>query len=248
MTMDHPHISKLENFVRLSAEEKALLGALAIDRVREFPAGTDIIREGDRPEVVHLFLDGWGCRYKDLEDGRRQILSFFLPGDICDLNIFILRQMDHSLAAITPVRLAEISRERLEEITLAHPRITQALWWEALVAASIQREWTLNVGQRDALERLAHLLCELFVRLRSVGLTNGTTCAVPLLQTMLADATGLSHVHVSRTMSALRQDGLALLRSRVLTVPDLDALMRVGLFNPNYLHLEREGRHIDANV
>ena len=241
-------IRKLEHFVRLSAEDRRALECMASARVRSVAAREDIIREGDNPEVVNLILDGWACRYKLLEDGRRQIVAFFVPGDLCDLNVFILKEMDHSLGALTPVTVAEIPREALEEVTRAHPRVTQALWWETLVTAAIQREWTLSIGQRDAMERLAHLFCELFIRLRSVGLSDGDSCHFPLAQTMLAEATGLSPVHVSRTMTALREEGLVGLRERRLTIPDLDALMRIGLFNPDYLHLGQEGRHMDASL
>ena len=240
-------IRKLEHFVRLSADDRRAVERMAAGRLRMVDARQDIISEGEKPEVVNLILDGWACRYKLLEDGRRQIVAFFVPGDLCDINIFVLRKMDHSLGALTPVTLAEITRETLEETTLAHPRIMQALWWETLVAAAVQREWTVNIGQRDATERLAHLLCELFLRLRTVGLTDGEGCDFPVAQVTLAEATGLSNVHVSRTMTALRDAGLVSLRRRRLTIPDLNALMRVGLFNANYLHLDREGRHLDAN-
>lgn len=245
--MSSPIIRKLENFARLSTQDKRALEDLASERVRRFEAREDIIHEGDTPEMVNLIQEGWACRYKHLEDGRRQIISFFLPGDLCDLHIFVLREMDHSLGAITPVTLAQIPRQAFEEITLKHPRITQALWWESLVSAAIQREWTVNTGQRDALERVAHLLCELFHRLRAVGLADDDTCDLPVTQTDLADATGLSPVHVNRTLQDLRRDGLIELKGRVLRIPDLDGLMRAALFNPNYLHLNREGRHLDAN-
>ena len=109
---------------------------------REISARRDLIREGDRPRYVYVMLDGWACRYKTLPDGRRQIVAFFIAGDLCDLNVYILKEMDHSVAAITPIRVAEISREELEHVTANYPRITQALWWNELVTVSIQREWT----------------------------------------------------------------------------------------------------------
>lgn len=241
-------IRKLEQFVRLSQAEKRALERLGRARLRHFPARADIAVEGESPDAVNLILDGWACRYKALEDGRRQIVSFFVPGDMSDLNSFILRQLDHSQAAVTPVIAAEISRDMLDEITDGHPRVVQAFWWETLVTASIQREWTLSLGQRTAAERLAHLFCELFIRLRSVGLTDGDSCDFPVPQTALAEAAGLSPVHVNRTLMTLREAGLLSLARRQLTIPDLGALMSAGLFNPNYLHLEQEGRHLDANL
>lgn len=240
-------IDKLERFTRLSDEDRQVLKALA-RKVRLIEAGVDIIQEGDRPETVNLFLDGWACRYKQLEDGRRQIVAFFVPGDLCDIHVYVLREMDHAIAAITPVRLATVPREILLDTMDRHPRITRALWWESLVNAAIQREWTVNIGRRTALERLAHLFCELFLRLRAVGLAEGSTCPFPLTQLELADATGLTNVHVNRTLKEMRNAGLILLKSRQLTVPDLAALQKAALFNPNYLHLEREGAHLSANA
>src|SRR5262249_44129774 len=205
-------IRKLEHFVRLSQTDRAILDRAASERVRRFGPRADITREGDRPKDVHLILSGWACRYKQLEDGRRQVVSFFLPGDLCDLNIFILREMDHSIGTITPVSIADLSRDFFDEMSAGHPRIVTAFWWESLVNAAVQREWTMNLGQRTALERMAHLLCEIFFRLRLGGLTSGTSCEFPLTQADLADATGLSKVHVNRTLQELRAEGLIVLK------------------------------------
>lgn len=243
----NPLVRKLEQFVRLSGEDREVLDRVAGERVRHVGPREDIAHEGERPRVVNLILSGWACRYKQLADGQRQILGFLVPGDLCDLNVYILREMDHSLSTLTPVRLAEVPRSVMEEVTARHPRITQALWWETLVHASTQREWIVNLGQRTAFERLGHLLCETFVRLRAVGLTEGDSCEFPVTQAELADATGLSTVHVNRTIQELRGAGLIVLRGGALTIPDLAALQKATLFNPNYLHLDREGRHLDAS-
>lgn len=240
-------IRKLEHFVRLSQNDRAILDRAASERVRKFGPRVDIAREGDRPKDVHLILSGWACRYKQLEDGRRQVVSFFLPGDLCDLNIFILREMDHSIGTITQVSIADLSRDFFDEMSAGHPRIVTAFWWESLVNAAVQREWTMNLGQRTALERMAHLLCEIFFRLRIAGLTREDSCDFPLTQADLADATGLSKVHVNRTLQELRSTGLIVLKGKLLVVPSLERLMNAGLFNANYLHMDREGRQLDAN-
>ncbi len=240
-------VRRLEHFTRLSADDKRALDRIAAGPVQSLRPRDDLIHEGDRPEDVHLFLDGWACRYEMLEDGRRQLTSFFLPGDFCDMNVFILSRMDHSIAALTPLRVARISREALQEITLNHPRITQALWWSTLVTQAIQREWTVSLGQRTGYERLGHLLCELFMRLWMLGLTKDDTCELPLTQSDLADTVGLSAVHVNRTLQELRSRGLIVWKGRRLTIPDYPALQAASLFNPNYLHMNREGRHLDAN-
>jgi CRP-like cAMP-binding protein len=240
-------IRKLEHFVRLSSADHAVLNRIATERVRMLPPRVDIVREGEKPRVVNLILAGWACRYKQLEDGRRQIVSFFLPGDICDLNIFILREMDHSIGTITAVSVADLPREFFDEISAGHPRIAMAFWWESLVNSAIQREWTMSLGQRTASERMAHLLCEIFHRLRLAGATRDNVCDFPLTQSDLADATGLSKVHVNRTLQELRSAELIVLKGRSLTVPSLERLMNAGLFNANYLHMDREGRQLDAN-
>jgi CRP-like cAMP-binding protein len=242
---------KLEQFVRLSPDDRNAIEQIVRHKVIQVAAQKDLICEGDEPTHVRLMLDGWACRYKMLDDGRRQIMAIFLPGDMCDFNVFILRKMDHSIMALTPVRLAAIYPDALETLTGAHPRILKGLWWETLVNASIQREWTVNLGQRSALERIAHLFCELFLRLQAVGMTRENRCDMPITQIELADAMGLTAVHVSRTLKTMRAEGLVKLNDRELLIPDFGALQAVGLFNPNYLHLERSmqsGSSLDRPV
>lgn len=156
--------------------------------------------------------------------------------------------MDHSIGAISQMTVAQISREDMNELTQQHPRVTQALLWHELVDVSVQREWTLNVGQRSSYERIGHLFVELFFRLRTIGMTAGNSFDFPLIQADIAEATGLTPVHVNRTLQALRSDGLLELQGRRATLPDLERLKDVSLFNPDYLHLDREGRHLDANA
>lgn len=237
----------LEAFVRLSQDDRALVDRLVSKNVRELGPRRDLVREGERPRVVNVVLDGWACRYKQLPDGRRQVVSFFLPGDLCDANVFILRQMDHSIGSITRVRYAEISPTDFEQLMESSPRITQALWWHELVTAAVSREWTTNVGQRSALERIAHLMCETYMRLQTVGRAADNRCEWPLTQMDIADATGLTSVHVNRTLQELRRQGLIELQNRSLVILDMATLTSISMFNPNYLHLNREGAHLDAN-
>jgi CRP-like cAMP-binding protein len=244
--MPHHLIRKLEQFTKLSGDDKQVLESAA-SKQRLFGPRTDIISEGDAPHHVHLILEGWACRYKQLDDGRRQIISLFVPGDLCDEHVYTLKEMDHSIAALSAVRLAEIPRPMLGQITETHLRIAKALQWNILVTAAIQREWTVSLGQRTAIERLGHLLCELFVRLRGVGLTEENSCVLPMTQAELSDVLGLSNVHVNRTMQELRRAGLIVLKGKHLVIPNLAALQTASLFDPSYLHLDREGRHLDAN-
>jgi CRP-like cAMP-binding protein len=240
-------VRKLEQFTILSTADKQALDELGSIRRRRLSPRDDIIREGDKPKAVSLILEGWACRYKTLEDGRRQIVGFLIPGDLCDLRMFILKEMDHSMGALTLVSLAEIPSDTLLALTDSSPRISRALWWNSLVEEATAREWTTNLGQRGAVERLAHLFCELFVRLRGVGLANDTSFELPLTQEQLSQATGMTTVHVNRSLRDMRQSGLIVQHGKRLTIPDLVALEAAGLFNPNYLHLDRDGQAMDAN-
>ena len=242
-----PLAIRLQNYTRLSTEDRAALDSASRAAVHEAAPRRDIVREGDDPKFVRLILSGWACRYKGLPDGRRQIVGFFIPGDFCDLNVYILQEMDHTIGAITRVQYAAITPEEMTRLTSTRPRIAQALWWHELVDAAVQREWLLNIGQRSAYERIAHLLAELYLRLRSVGLAEDGACDFPITQNDLAEATGLTPVHVNRTLQELRRDGLIELAHKRLIIPNLDRLMGAAMFNPNYLHLNHEGAHLDAN-
>ena len=167
--------AKLEAFAKLSADDQAALAGI-IAGIRYIEPRHDLITEGDPPRNVHLVLEGWGSRYKQLPDGKRQVVNFLVPGDFCDLNMYILEAMDHSIGAITRLKVAVISPEEMDALTAGRPGITRALWWHELVTAAIEREWTLNLGKRSAYERLGHLLVELYVRLRTVGRAHDGRC------------------------------------------------------------------------
>lgn len=234
-----PVLSRLSAFRRLSDSGIAALDKAVRERVLRAGTGQDLICEGDRPDRVRFILSGWLARYKTLEDGRRQIVNFVLPGDTCDPLVYLLSEMDHSIGTLTPVIYAELERPQFEQLIASDNTLAEALWCEMLSINAIQREWAVNIGRRVALERVAHLLCEIIERLRPVGLIDGNSCAFPITQMDLADATGLSAVHLNRTLQELRATGLIVLRERLLTVDDLDALKSAALFNPNYLHYLR---------
>ena len=207
----------------------------------------DLVREGDDPKAVRVILRGWASRYKSLPDGRRQVIGFFIPGDFCDPVSHLAREMDYSVAAVTAVQHAAIPAEEMSRLIEERPQLARALAVHQLVDNSIDREWLLNVGQRTAYERIGHLLVELYYRLRIVGLADDDGCDFPLTQGDLAEATGLTPVHVNRTLQDLRRAGLVELAHRRLILPDLPALMRASHYNPNYLHLgQRETAVIAA--
>jgi CRP-like cAMP-binding protein len=235
--MSNPLLRKLANFTELSAEEKSAVDACCGD-VRYFAAGEDVISQGDRTGGVKLLLEGFACRYKVLEDGRRQVVAYFVPGDLCDLRVFILKRMDHSIGAVCASKVATISPENVLRLTHNYPSLTRALWWSTLVEEAIAREWIVNVGQRNALERMAHLFCELLYRFRAVGLNDGMSCTLPLTQVELAETLGLSSVHVNRTLQALRKRKLITLENGTLTIDNLDELKELSFFDPDYLHLD----------
>src|SRR5450631_762880 len=235
--MDNLLLRKLANFTALPEEESQAVADCCGD-VREVGAREDVISQGDRTGGVKLLLDGFACRYKVLEDGRRQIVAYFVPGDLCDLRVFILKRMDHSIGAIAPSRVATIAPDDMLKLMHTFPALTRALWWSTLVEEAIAREWIVNVGQRNALERMAHLFCELLYRFRAVGLNQGNSCTLPLTQVELAETLGLSSVHVNRTLQQLRRRNLITLEGGTLAIQDLAALEEISFFNPDYLHLD----------
>jgi CRP-like cAMP-binding protein len=233
-----PVVSRLSAFRRLSEAGVAAIRLAVREKVAKASAGEDLSCEGDRSDMARMFLSGWACRYKALEDGRRQIVGFVLPGDTCDAFNYLFSTMDHSVAALTSVVYAELDHAVFERLMSTDESVAEALLCETVAARAIQCEWAVNLGRRDALERVAHIICELFERLKAVGLAEGSSFAFPVTQMDLADATGLSTVHLNRTLQELRASGLITLRDRNLTIHDLQALRNTAMFNPNYLHLD----------
>ena len=237
--MPNPLAHKLNCYVRLTEDDRICL-ADGIGLSRMVAARTDIIHEGDDPRAVNVILDGWACRYRQFANGRRQIVSLLLPGDPCDPHVFLLDEMDHAIGAITPVLLGLISGATMQGLVAGNRRLDLAFHREALATAAIQREWTVSLGSRTGIERLAHLFCEVHARLAAIGLTDAKTCAMPLTQNDLGDAMGQTSVHINRTLQELRGMGLITLRSRRLTIHDPAALARLAHFDAAYLHLTAE--------
>ncbi len=232
-------IRKLDALSPLTPDGAEAVARVAQTRIRQARPREDLVTEGETPKTLRMILSGWACRYKMLEDGRRQILSLLLPGDTCDFNMFNVSRMDYAVAALTPLVYADVTQDAFEQLTGDHPSVARALVCETLSDASIQREWTLNLGQRDAYERIAHLFCEVFVRAQVIGLAGANDCPFPVTQTELGDATGLSAVHVNRTLQELRGANLIDLEARSLVIKDLDALRAAALFEPDYLHFRQ---------
>lgn len=231
----NPLTRKLEAFEPLSEADKRLLDEI-VRRPRLVETHVDLIREGDQPSDGHLILDGFACRYKLLPNGQRQIMAYMVPGDFCDLHIFILKAMDHTIATLAPSTVVDIPRARVLEL-LERPAIARALYWATLVDEATLREWLVNIGARSAEQRVAHLLCELLVRLQSIGLTDGGAYEFPLTQTEIGETMGLSTVHMNRVIQRLRADKLITMNRKGVVILDVPRLKAFSGFNPNYLHL-----------
>lgn len=238
MGIDNPLTRKLRNFTSLSDAEAGVLDQLATGNQMRFAARRDLAREGDPPRYSWLILEGWAARYKLLPDGRRQIVGFLLPGDLCELEPTALERMDHSIAAISPLRCAAILPRQLEPL-MRWPNLRMAFAWDRMVNFAIQREWIVSLGQRNATERIANFICELYLRLSRVGLAPDARCFFPITQKDLADAAGLSTVHVNRVLRDLRERGLIEWRGRNLRIPRPEDLMEAALFNANFLRPNR---------
>lgn len=187
-------------------------------------------------------IEGWAARYKILPDGSRQIMAILIPGDFCDLHVTILGEMDHGIVALSPCKVAYVVPGDLDALTSENSRLARALWWATLLDEGVLRSWIVSVGRRDAHERVAHLLCEMHTKMTMIGLVHGDRLALPLTQDELADATGLTSVHVNRTLQQLRSENLIEIGSGSLTVLDVARLRDAAGFNPNYLHAKRQIR------
>jgi CRP-like cAMP-binding protein len=235
------HIRKLRARDEVSAEEERAIRA-AVSEVVDHPPDRTIIRAGNLLDVSTLLLEGLLCRYKDLSDGQRQITELHVTGDFADLHSFTLKRLDHNVMSLTRCRVALVPHDRLKAIIEAFPHLARLYWFSTNLDAAIHREWAVSLGRRSALSRMAHLFCELHLRLRLVGRAEVADYDLPLTQTDLAECLGLTPVHVNRTLKELRERGLVAFRGGRVAIHDLPGLERVAEFDPAYLYLERRPR------
>jgi CRP-like cAMP-binding protein len=231
----HPLIHKLERLVRLSPEERRAVEGLLF-QVRSFEPRRDVTHD-EAPTQCCLVLTGWLCRYKMVDEGRRQIMALHLPGEIPDQQGLYLPTMDYSLCTLTMSTLAFIPHEGLRSVLSAYPRLGTALWRDVLVEGAILRQWVIGMGQRSAPGRIAHLFCELYARLEALGLAANHRYELPCTQYDLGDIFGLSTVHINRLLQDLRSAHLIELKGRSLALPDWDRLVHFAEFDPTYLFL-----------
>jgi CRP-like cAMP-binding protein len=235
------HLLKLLARDEIGAEEEQAIRAL-VSEVVEAPAHRLLTRAGQQLDRSTLLLDGWVARVKDLAGGQRQIAELNVAGDFTDLHGFTLKRLDHDVVTVTPCRIAIVPHERLLEMTERYPHLTRVYWFATNLDAAIHREWTLSLGRRDALARTAHLFCEMFVRLRIVGLKLEEGYDFPLTQVELGECPGLTSVHVNRTLQELRRRGLIELRARRLAILDWNGLQQAAEFDDSYLYLQKRQR------
>ena len=233
--MANQFVRKLSGLAELTADDAAALVS-ATAHPRRYAARQDLIREGDEPGPMFVVLEGWACRYKILPNGTRQVMAFLMPGDACDLHIKLLAEMDHGIQAITAARVATITRAEMSDMMRKHPNIASAMYSAQLVDEGIMRAWIVSMGRRTSTERVAHLMCELYIRARSTGLTDDGEFALPLSQLILADALGMTAVHINRVLKELRLSGAMSLKRGSVTILDATKLVHIAGFDDNYLH------------
>jgi CRP-like cAMP-binding protein len=232
-----PALQKLEQRATLSQGDRDAFHGLPFFVKAHLP-NSYIIREQDLTRNCCVLLSGFAFRSKLVGNGGRQILSVHIPGDMLDLQHAFLGVADHSIQMLTTGDVAYVAAEAIQDLAFTFPAIGRAMWLETLVEGSIFREWIANVGRRDARTRVAHLLCEIAVRLRSAGLLTGNRYELPMTQEQIGDATGLTPVHVNRTLQVLRNEGLITRDKRAVQIEDWKALSAVGDFGAAYLHAD----------
>ncbi len=228
-------IRKLDRLSKLDAEDQEMLAALPF-RLESVPAGTLLVREGALVTQCCMLAQGYACRHKTSAEGKRQIVSFHLAGDILDIQHLVLARADHNVETITSVEVAWIAADQLRTLAVERPNIGQALWRDALIDASVFREWVLNVGRRDARTRIAHMLCEFGARALATGVARGEHFLLPLTQEQIADATGLTAVHVNRMLRYLREAGALSVGQKGVRIEDFGLLRAISSFDASYLH------------
>ena len=242
----NPFVSRLGRGGGLGPDERAFLEQMTRNAV-PVPADRQLQSEGDQPQVLHVILDGLACRYKILPDGRRQILAFLVPGDPCDFQVFLLPRVDHNIATLAPSVVASVPRHDVETAQAEWPAIARAFAFSTLLDMSVLREWLVNVGRRNAYERMAHLLWEMYLRHALVGKVSEDAFHLPLTQGDLADALGLSTVYVNKTITRLRASGIIETERRQIRILNPDELSAIAGFDGSYLYrLEATARETAA--
>ena len=233
-------VRRLETRAPLDAEDRAAVHALSFTH-RTLEPASYMVREGDSVEACIILLTGFAYRHKVTGEGQRQIMSVHMPGEFVDLQNCLLGLADHNVQTLTRCDVAMVPVTALRQLTEARPRVGRAMWIDTLIDAAIFREWIVNVGRRDSMSRLAHLLCEFALRLEAAGLARDRHYELPMTQEQLADCTGLTPVHVNRVLKEMGRRELIERDKRSVNIVDWDRLRQIGDFNTRYLHMEAGG-------
>ena len=233
-------VRALARLTKLEESGVAAIRLLPVEQ-REIAASTHIVREGQRPRRCGFLLDGFVSRQKLTATGQRSIVGLAVPDDLIDLQNLFFDESDHDVVTLNRVSVADIALADLRTLASAHPTINRAMWIAALIEASVFREWLLNIGRRDAHERVAHLLCEISARLQATGRGCEMTYQLPMSQEKLGDALGLTAVHINRVLGGLQKQGLIRREKREIAIVDWHRLCRLGDFSARYLHIDGAG-------
>ena len=234
-----PLVRKLSYRTRLDEQDRAALMSLP-HVVKSVEPHQYIVREGDRPSHSCLLLEGFSIRHKCVVGGKRQIMAIHMKGEMVDLENSLLGKADHNVQMLTAGKVAFIPKDEITRIAFERPRVGQAMWLDTLVDASIFREWIANVGRRDAQTRVAHVLCEFALRLKHAGLGDEAGYHLPMTQEQLADVTGLTSIHVNRSIKNLEAEGLiSRVSPREIVIGDWKRLAEKGDFDSLYLHFNQ---------
>lgn len=234
-------LRSLERRDSLNDDEVRIISGLPA-RPAVFSAGEEIVIEGTRPKESCLVTSGFAARSQSLRSGERQITAVHVPGDFVDLHSLMLKVMDHSVVALGPCKVAFVLHERINEVTERSPHLARLFWLSTTIDGAIQRTWITCLGRRSAEQHLAHLICELYVRLEAAGVATGSVFEFPVTQAQLGDVLGLSVVHVNRKLQELRSSGLVEWRNGTVKIRDFERLSGMAEFDPTYLSLSRESR------
>ncbi|APW37607.1 Crp/Fnr family transcriptional regulator [Rhodoferax koreense] len=221
----------------LSIQERTVLEG-AITSTRALPAGQIVVRQDEPVQISILLVQGLMTRHVDSIDGRRHLVAVHVPGDFVDLHAYTLKKLDHDVATLTDVNVAVFTHSGLERIQAEQPSLVRRLWFCTLLDAAMHRQWIYRHASLNALQRMAHFLCETNARLMAIGISDGRSFPLPMTQADLGEVCGLTNVHVNRILRQLREMGLCAVRAGEVEIYDLPGLVTAGVFQPDYLYLD----------
>lgn len=235
------HLMKLRARDDISAEEEAAIRA-GVREVITVPADRVVVQARQPVDICTILLSGIAARQKDMRGGKRQITELHVAGDYTDLHSFTLKYLEHDIVALTKCSFAVIPHAHMKHITENFPHLTRVYWFATNLDAAVHREWELSLGSRSALAHMAHLFCEMYVRLDLVGLVRDGSYDLPITQQELAETLGITAVHANRSLQELRSQGHVEFTGGVVSIKDFDALKHTAEFDPTYLYLDRRRR------